>query len=98
MDHTAIWVGVGIVIGAAAAILVGRLRRRERGGLGPMPAPPREAPDRSIAALLGTPAEVDDAEVATLRQNLRLKVMYDEAKIDRLIEFERAQAPHAGLA
>jgi hypothetical protein len=31
-----------------------------------------------------------------LRQNLRIKVMYDEAKIDRLIEFERSELKRMG--
>jgi hypothetical protein len=31
-----------------------------------------------------------------LRQNLRLKVMYDEAKIDRMIEFERDELRRKG--
>ena len=35
------------------------------------------------------------AILAALRQNLRLKVGYDEAKIDRLIEFERTRMPNA---
>jgi hypothetical protein len=34
---------------------------------------------------------------AELRQNLRLKVMYDEAKIDRLIDFERDERKRKGL-
>lgn len=33
--------------------------------------------------------------LASLRRNLRLKVMYDEAKIDRLIDFERRKNPNA---
>jgi hypothetical protein len=33
-----------------------------------------------------------------LRQNLRLKVTYDEAKVDRLIEFERTELRRKGLA
>lgn len=36
------------------------------------------------------------ARGATLRQNLRMKVMYDEAKIDRLIEFEREELKRKG--
>ena len=31
-----------------------------------------------------------------LRQNLRIKVTYDEAKIDRLIEFERSELKRMG--
>jgi hypothetical protein len=39
----------------------------------------------------------DFAREAKLRQNLRVKVMYDEAKVDRLIAFERERAPGAAL-
>jgi len=41
-------------------------------------------------------APSDPAILNALRQNLRLKVMYDEAKIDRLIDFERRRLPTAG--
>jgi len=34
--------------------------------------------------------------VVELRQNLRVKVLYDEAKIDRLVEFERAELARKG--
>lgn len=34
--------------------------------------------------------------VAQLRQNLRVKVFYDEAKIDRLVEFERDERVRKG--
>jgi hypothetical protein len=34
--------------------------------------------------------------VAELRQNLRVKVFYDEAKIDRLVEFERDERIRKG--
>jgi hypothetical protein len=43
------------------------------------------------------PAREDSAKVAGLRQNLRLKLGYDEAKIDRLIELERERMPRASL-
>jgi hypothetical protein len=41
------------------------------------------------------PAAAVDADA--LRQNLRLKCMYDEAKIDRLIQAERERTPGAGV-
>jgi hypothetical protein len=34
--------------------------------------------------------------IAELRQNLRVKVFYDEAKIDRLVEFERDDRARKG--
>jgi hypothetical protein len=37
-------------------------------------------------------------QLEALRQNLRLKVTYDEAKVDRLIEFERTELRRKGLA
>ena len=37
----------------------------------------------------------DPAKLAGLRQNLRLKLGYDEAKIDRLIGLERERMPTA---
>jgi hypothetical protein len=36
--------------------------------------------------------------VSRLRQNLRLKVLYDEAKIDRLIDYERKYSPNGSEA
>jgi hypothetical protein len=41
----------------------------------------------------GATVTTSSAGVAPLRQNLRLKVMYDEEKIDRLVEFERQRNP-----
>lgn len=41
------------------------------------------------------PNRAPDPEIETLRQNLRLKVMYDEGKIDRLIEAEKQRTPSA---
>lgn len=39
----------------------------------------------------------DPATLSSLRQNLRLKVSYNEATIDRLIELEREKLPDAPL-
>jgi hypothetical protein len=33
----------------------------------------------------------------SLRQNLRVKFLYDEAKIDRVIEFERQRSPGSDI-
>jgi len=38
-----------------------------------------------------------ERELADLRQNLRVKVGYDEARVDRLIEMERQKQPNASL-
>lgn len=42
--------------------------------------------------------KVDDSELAQLRQDLRVKVLYNEQTIDRLIEMEREKAPKASVA
>jgi hypothetical protein len=34
--------------------------------------------------------------IADLRQNLRVKVFYDEAKIDRLVDYERSERARKG--
>ena len=39
----------------------------------------------------------DSTKLAGLRQNLRLKLGYDEAKIDRLIGLERERTPKASM-
>ncbi len=39
--------------------------------------------------------ESDPSIVTSLRQNLRLKVMHDEDKVERLIDMERERAPNA---
>jgi hypothetical protein len=41
--------------------------------------------------------EGNSSALAALRQNLRLKVGWDESKIDRLIELERERLPKASL-
>lgn len=43
----------------------------------------------------GSGAAANTSSSAELRQNLRLKCGFDEAKIDRLIEHERAINPNA---
>lgn len=42
--------------------------------------------------------EYSSAEIEALRQNLRLKVLYDETKIDHLIAMERERLPKGSLA
>jgi hypothetical protein len=39
----------------------------------------------------------DPAKIVHLRQNLRLKMMYDEGKIDRAIDLERDRLPNGNL-
>lgn len=83
MEGVALWVAAGVVVVAVGGAIAWRVRRR--------------ADPNSLEALglLPQPAKADPGEVARLRQSLRLKVMYDEAKIDRLIEAERERMPSA---
>jgi hypothetical protein len=55
--------------------------------------------DMGRASLSRQPKRPDrSGQGDALRQNLRLKVTYDEAKVDRLIEFERSELRRKGLA
>src|SRR5262249_31858245 len=83
MDGVALWIVLGIVAVGALVAAVWRFRR---------PANPR-----SLEALgIGPPSPANDpAEVARLRQNLRLKVFHDEVLIDRLVQAERERMPTA---
>lgn len=80
--------GVLFAFAAASAYAVWRAMRSCPGLPTRVPAP-----DRPVM-----PENSDDATLAILRQNLRLKVLYDEAKIERLIDFERQQNPRASAA
>ena len=44
-----------------------------------------------------TPGQTRAENIANLRQNLRIKVGWDETKIDRLIDLERERMPNASL-
>jgi hypothetical protein len=44
-----------------------------------------------------TPTRTVAEEIGKLRQNLRIKVGWDEVKIDRLIDLEREIMPNASL-
>jgi hypothetical protein len=89
MSHPVIWTLVGVVTGVIATLLVMRSFRTSPGGASKPGLPTHP---------LGMPSHSNEHELAGLRQNLRLKVLYDEAKIDRLIQAERDRAPNAGLA
>jgi len=62
-------------------------RTREKGGVLKPQIANTGPPERSE----------DAATIAALRQNLRLKVLYNEEAIDRLIEFERSRTPGASF-
>lgn len=81
MDTVLAWVVVGTVVGS----LFIALKWRGRG-----------VDSRSVFNR-GRSRGSSDREVDFLRQNLRVKVTYDEATVDRLIEREREVAPEADL-
>jgi hypothetical protein len=83
MEVVVLWMAVGGMVIAFLGAIAWRLRRRVN--------------PNSLEALglLPRPDKVDPGEVARLRQNLRLKVLYDEAKIDRLVAAERERLPAA---
>jgi hypothetical protein len=101
MTKTQIFLGILGVVSLAFVVAVGFVWRRKRRlsrpsgeretpqpevitPVVPKPEPPQSAPPR--------PAQADES----LRQRLRIIVTYDEAKIDRLIDFERAELRRKG--
>lgn len=76
---------IGILLGFFVGVLICLLIYYFRKQLKLKPEP-EEQPDQ----------KKDDIE--KLRQNLRLKCMYDEEKIDRLIDFERQRFSKASEA
>jgi hypothetical protein len=87
----------GLILGFAAGFLAGLIVARF---LTSQPAPPgQRASTAPHTEPLQTPlleqmlGKADTAE--ELRQNLRLKFLYDEAKIDQAIAFERERDPKA---
>src|SRR4051812_34617830 len=96
MGNPVIWFVVGIVTGVIATLGVMRSLRTT-----PRPASKPVVPTASLVtptASLVTPSLPNEDELASLRQNLRVKVGHVEEKIDDLIEEERKLAPSAGLA
>lgn len=74
--------------------VVARAREREL-KLAKTPLAPRGMPGRQPRSTSAPRLEkLQDSNA--LRQNLRLKVTYDEAKIERLIEFERSELKRKG--
>jgi hypothetical protein len=87
MNGAFLWVILGVLVGVVGTLVVGTLRSRRNAA----------APSASGTPIAPSPARAEDGEIAALRQNLRLKVMYDEEKIDRLIQTERERMPNASL-
>lgn len=83
MEGVALWVAIGLVVVVIAGVIAWYFW-------------PRPDPNSLEAlGLLPKPVKADPREVARLRQNLRVKVMHDEALIDRLVEAERERMPTA---
>ena len=63
---------------------------------------PSADPDNSVSADVlfekpGLEVDVENGIEAKLRQNLRVKLAYDESKVDRSIELERERRPDASM-
>jgi hypothetical protein len=86
-DSQILIVLVVFVAACLAALIVGvnRARRKRISSMHKAQVPQ----PRPEAVSMPTKPEAQAGQLEALRQNLRLKVMYDEAKIDRMIEFER---------
>lgn len=90
MNATAISPGILIlvvaIVGVVAMLVAATLRVRQ---------PTAAGANRTAGVASSKPSPAGDAEIARLRQNLRVKVLYDEAKVDRLVAYERQRTPHA---
>jgi hypothetical protein len=87
----------GLLLGFAAGVGVTAgvflLARRRPPAPVRRSAPPTMPAPEGKALLDSVLSEADAA--GELRQNLRLKFLYDEAKIDQAIEYERQRQPQA---
>jgi hypothetical protein len=83
---------LGLGVGFCGGLVYSGMSKKKRKPRVAMPAPP--TPRISLEELIagGPPTAADD-----LRQNLRLKFMYDEDKVDRAIQLERERDPGAGV-
>jgi hypothetical protein len=90
---------VGVLIGFTAGVLVtggACLLARRRRTRAHVPTPPLPAPIEDAAGTALLDQLLDKTETAdSLRQNLRVKFLYNERKIDDAIAFERERAPQA---
>ena len=91
---------LGLLLGfaAGAAVTAGAFLLARRPASTPparvrYPAAPTMPAPEGKALLDSVLSEADAA--GELRQNLRLKFLYDEAKIDQAIEYERQRQPQA---
>jgi hypothetical protein len=86
------WVIAAMQYFILSVVVTNSVRRRFRQVSSTQVAPSTQATTPKAVALPSDPAAV-----ASLRQNLKLKVGYDEAKIDRLIALEKQKMPNAPL-
>jgi hypothetical protein len=90
---------LGALLGFGAGVLVTGggfylwFRRRPDGATPVQPAP-LAVDDRAGTPLLDQLLNQDDPR-ETLRQNLRVKFLYDEKKVDHAIDYERERSPQA---
>jgi hypothetical protein len=84
MDNPGSWIAVGVAVIAAVYYLAKRTGGRATATpvvQRPIISPPSRSPS--------SPSRGRSAECEAIRQRLRLPLMYDEEKIDRLVAFER---------
>jgi hypothetical protein len=89
------WFGLTILIIAVVTLFLGFWAKQGARRKGAIHQPPRIMPQASTPRVEKQPT--DPTVLAALRQNLRVKVLYNEAIIDRLIELERQRMPNAPL-
>lgn len=86
---------IGILSGIGLTLLLSRFVRgfRKPGPANEIGAVPQRTETAKPTSDTRQARPVDEPVLAALRQNLRVKVGYDEAKIDRLIDLERQRLP-----
>ena len=86
---------IGFAVGVLACVILYIFLKRSKAPDKIVSLPQSKHPESLPKPQQSRPAVPQNQELITqLRQNLRLKVMYDEAKIDRLIDFERQRNPN----
>lgn len=98
--------GVGFVVGAAVAAGGVWLWKSRPNSAGSASSTAPADGGSLLAAMVGTSVEPGDPapasapvdETEELRQSLRLKCLYDDEKVARLIDFELSQMPAASEA
>lgn len=89
MNDTYIGVMIGAAVGVCLSLIFYKFAKRSK-------APSQLGSQQERLLVYATPNQ-HQRHIAELRQNLRLKFMYDEAKIDRAIDLERKRIPNVPL-